>query len=717
MVAAIISGCTPGVETSTPMPPVAGTAAQIPADTSTPTLKQETVPTTTRAAVTTVPPVQATKPQPAPETTPATALTPLAAIAPQVEVSPLTVLSIIGGEVLVKRAGMDTWEKATSGTTLQPGDSIKTGGASRAKITFFEGSTVELEALSEVLVSEIGLADTGSTTICLVQQLGKTVSRVQKLTDADSHYEIATPAAIGAVRGSTMVVCVTESGKTEVWNLDGDIRVIVDNVEYLIHEGMKRTIIPGQKPGPEESIYPPRGGGGGGGGGVSRPPSPRARLDVTLLAEPQKAHVGENITYTCLLRNTGDLPFLDISVNIDVSGNATYQEGDIDSDGGLDPGETWIFTSCYTLCEDDPSPLVATATVSTSTSTFVVVVKTETATASATPGGPGIALDKTASVSQAYVGDNITYTYSVTNTGDTTLLDVSVVDDRLGNISITGGDLNENNQLDVEELWVFSANYTVSEGDPSPLVNTAEASGRDALERPVSASANASVAILRPGITLDKTASVSQAHVGDNITYTYSVTNAGLPVMDVSVVDDRLGSIPFSGGDDNGNGLLDSGEIWVFSANYTVSEGDPSPLVNTAEASGRDALERPVSASANASVAILRPGITLDKTAAPLTVHICDIVTYTYTVNNTGNTPLADVSVSDDRLGEIPFVNGDSDGDGQLDTGETWIFRAAYWITQTDPDPLVNTAIVSGTDALFQTVSASDTASVTIEFT
>lgn len=152
----------------------------------------------------------------------------------------------------------------------------------------------------------------------------------------------------------------------------------------------------------------------------------------------------------------------------------------------------------------------------------------------------------------------------------------------------------------------------------------------------------------------------------------------------------------------------------MFTAYYTVGIEDPDTLVNNAVASGADALSQAVAASANASVAILKPGIALDKTASAPQPYIGGIITYTYTVTNTGNAPLAEVSVNDNRLGSIPFVEGDTDGDGWLDAGETWIFRATYTIKWTDRSPLVNTATVSGTDALGRIVSASDTTSVKI---
>jgi len=86
--------------------------------------------------------------------------------------STLTILSITEGDVLVMKAGTDSWIEAQVGMSLEPGDMIKTSDSSGAEITFFDGSTIELWADTSIeIVSLDTSADTGWTTITLEQTI------------------------------------------------------------------------------------------------------------------------------------------------------------------------------------------------------------------------------------------------------------------------------------------------------------------------------------------------------------------------------------------------------------------------------------------------------------------------------------------------------------------------------------------------------------------
>jgi LPXTG-motif cell wall-anchored protein/uncharacterized repeat protein (TIGR01451 family) len=91
-------------------------------------------------------------------------------------------------------------------------------------------------------------------------------------------------------------------------------------------------------------------------------------------------------------------------------------------------------------------------------------------------------------------------------------------------------------------------------------------------------------------------------------------------------------------------------------------------------------------------------------------------VTSTFTVTNPGNTPLDSVTVTDTRCTPL-YQSGDTNGDGRLDTDETWIYTCTRNLTTTpgdDPVVIPNTVVATGTAPDNQTVIATDEAEVTV---
>ena len=173
----------------------------------------------------------------------------------------LTIVSIVTGKVLVMKAETDTWIKVSADMTLEPGDRIKTGTKSNAVITFFEGSTIELKANAEIAVTEFNVADgTGSTTIKLRQEIGKTRSRVEKLIDPASRYEIETPAGAAVVRGSVGDVHVAMNGTTTIFAVEGQWFAVAQGKEKRVPEGMQCVIVVNWEPGIPVPMVDPFGG-------------------------------------------------------------------------------------------------------------------------------------------------------------------------------------------------------------------------------------------------------------------------------------------------------------------------------------------------------------------------------------------------------------------------------------------------------------------------
>jgi uncharacterized repeat protein (TIGR01451 family) len=105
---------------------------------------------------------------------------------------------------------------------------------------------------------------------------------------------------------------------------------------------------------------------------------------------------------------------------------------------------------------------------------------------------------------------------------------------------------------------------------------------------------------------------------GSAVTWTYIVENAGnIPIKTLTVTDNKGVKPVFVSGDANSNTDLDPGEVWTFRATGTAIAGQ---YTNVATVNGLDALEDPVSATAQASylgTGAVGPASTLPAVGTP----------------------------------------------------------------------------------------------------
>jgi hypothetical protein len=209
---------------------------------------------------------------------------------------------------------------------------------------------------------------------------------------------------------------------------------------------------------------------------------------------------------------------------------------------------------------------------------------------------PGISIEKRGPP-MAHRGDTITYTYIVANTGDCALSDVWVEDDMAGQIIEFSGDDDCDGQLDTDETWVYTKDYTIPDESDNPLVNYVEVYANCSKNpcKEVWDSDCHSVELLDPEITVEKTADRDTVSPGDEVTYTYIVTNTGNTTLyGVEVTDDILGEV---GAIDQ----LEPGESVTFEKTGTVD----AYTFNTATAIGFDELDMMVSDDDSAEVYVI----------------------------------------------------------------------------------------------------------------
>jgi hypothetical protein len=157
-------------------------------------------------------------------------------------------LTVINGNVSVKSMQSAIWEDGADGLTLAAGTRVKTAAQSQALLTFFEGSTIRLEANTDLEIEQVERIDEKCTAIVLKQYLGQTWSIVAKLTDPRSRYEIHTPSALAMVRGTSFVTEVDNTGLTQVRVNEGVVAVKGQERQVSVQAGNEVQVMSGGAP-------------------------------------------------------------------------------------------------------------------------------------------------------------------------------------------------------------------------------------------------------------------------------------------------------------------------------------------------------------------------------------------------------------------------------------------------------------------------------------
>ncbi|HEX4717627.1 MAG TPA: hypothetical protein VH300_03790, partial [Thermoleophilaceae bacterium] len=412
-------------------------------------------------------------------------------------------------------------------------------------------------------------------------------------------------------------------------------------------------------------------------------------------------HDGDSETFNYDVTNDGSVPVTvskasNTGVTDDTCGPVTYVSGDTNNDGKVDLNETWHFTCAYTVDHNDENAshdIVNTATVHGSVADTPI---TRSTTYSTHVIHPAIDVTKTATETAVHVGDDIHYTVTVKNSGDT---DLTVTPVDLGCVGFDSSAFT----LAAGASKQLTCTHTATVGDGASYNNEACAQGVDSIGGPngtVSDCDDVTVSILHPGIKVTKSAGETAVHVGDTIHYTIKVENTG--DTDLTVTPSDLGCSSF----DNSSFSLAVGDSKTLDCTHVATGGDGTSYKNESCADGVDKIDGKVSDCDDVTVPILHPGIKVEKTAAEEAVHVGDTIHYTVKVSNTGDT---DLTVTPSDLGCSNFDNSSF----SLAAGDSKTLDCTHVATGGDGASYKNEACADGLDMLDGKVS--DCGDVTTE--
>jgi LPXTG-motif cell wall-anchored protein len=322
-------------------------------------------------------------------------------------------------------------------------------------------------------------------------------------------------------------------------------------------------------------------------------------LTMVKSAAGAPVEVGDTITYSFLFTNTGNVRMDDLTVNEgQFSGTGTLSEITYPT-RTLAPGETTTATATYVTTQADVDAGRVTNTA-TGSGTPPVGPPTETPTSPTDvpiPPAPGLTVVKSASATDAAsfkVGEEITYSFVLTNTGNTTLTDVTVIEGQFSGTGTLSEITYPTRTLAPGESTTATATYVLTQGDidAGTVRNSATAQGTPPGKPPVDSPPSESTVPFdpAPSLTTVKTASLDAVTTaGQVVTYSFLVTNTGnMTLRDVTVDEGAFSGTGALSAITYPKRILAPGESLTATATYTVTDADlrNKTLTNTASSSG-----------------------------------------------------------------------------------------------------------------------------------
>lgn len=336
-------------------------------------------------------------------------------------------------------------------------------------------------------------------------------------------------------------------------------------------------------------------------------------ISVDKVADPIAVpESGGDVTFTITVSNTDDTVSFTLESLID------DQFGDLNGDGTcsvpqtIAPLDSYICSFTVNLSGAAGSSHVNTVTGSGTDAGGYDLSANDDASVGFLDEAPAISVAKSADPTLVpEIGDDVTFTVTVTNIGSVDLILVSLIDDVFGDLNNVGTcDVPQN----LSPLDEYSCSFTelISGEVGIPHVNTVTATVVDSEENEVSEGDDATVEFtdILPDILVNKSPSTSSVNApGGNVTFTVSITNLSAePVQISSLVDSEFGDLDNVGTCSIPQDLAASGETgdsYVCSFTGFVGGAVGATHNNVVTANGFDSEQNEVSGDDDATVNII----------------------------------------------------------------------------------------------------------------
>jgi uncharacterized repeat protein (TIGR01451 family) len=352
----------------------------------------------------------------------------------------------------------------------------------------------------------------------------------------------------------------------------------------------------------------------------------------------------------------------------------------------LAPGASANFTGSYKVpgnCCSVTDTLTATGK-DACTGGIVTDTATETCPVLFTPR---LAVTKSCPTRPVAPGELLTYTGTVNNPGNITLVNVTVVDDQpapntpvIGPIALAPG-----------ETVHFTGSYTV----PADFCGTDTLTARGSSfcgGTNLTATATTTCPVeTTPGIAVTKNCPITPVPRGALFAFTGTVINTGnVTLKDVFVVNNQ----PTNNTPVVGPITLAAGASTNFSGSY-IANSDCCAVIDTLTASGRDTCTGTLVTNTATAVCplLISPALTITRVCPAVPVPAGGLFVYSGSVSNAGDVTLTEVFV----VSSQPAANTPVLGPFELAPGESQEFSGSY-VVVAGSDPSLDTVGASGID-------------------
>ncbi len=422
-----------------------------------------------------------------------------------------------------------------------------------------------------------------------------------------------------------------------------------------------------------------------------------AQATITFVAQPSWtlgktpspvtfSQAGQVIAYSYLLTNTGN-----VTINAIAIGDNKVSS-----------------VSCPATTLAPNAQLTCTGSYTTTAADVTAGSVTNTATATGTPAGgtlapataqatitflaqPSWTLVKTPTpAAYTRVGQVITYSYLLTNTGSVTINSITVSDNKVATVNCPATTLAASAQL------TCTGSYTITNADviAGSVTNTATAKGIPTSGTLPQVTATATITFQAlPSWILAKTPNpATYTQAGQVITYSYVLTNIGnVTINSIAIADNKVASVTCQAT------ALPPGANTACTGSYTITAADiaAGSVTNKATATGIPASGTLTPATAQATITFnAQPAWTLTKTPSPTIYNSAGVVvTYTYLLTNTGNVTINSIAIGDNKVTSVSCPSSSLAAGTSINCSGTYTTTAA----DVTAGSVTNTATATGT--------------------